>query len=125
MAVDPVDQGDDRGVTGKRPLQLLGAALALVAAAIHIALSVADLVPGESTQGPAVAAMGLGYIGCAALLFARQMELQVLAAVYAAGLIGAYAFTRGELPIEAIGLTSKAAELGMGLVAVMLARRPR
>jgi hypothetical protein len=124
--VDAVDQGhDDRRVSGERPLRILGAALALVAAAIHIALSVADLIPGESTRGPAFAAMGLGYIGCAAMLFARQMELQVIAAVYAAGLIGAYAFTRGELPVEAIGLTSKAAEAGLAVVAVVLSRRPR
>ncbi|CAN5174973.1 hypothetical protein BH18CHL2_BH18CHL2_00940 [soil metagenome] len=125
MGLDQVQQGDpDHTVSGERPLRIIGAALALVAGAIHIALSVTDLIPGEATRGPAFLAMGIGYFGCAALLFARQMELHVLIAVYALSLIGAYAFTRASMPVEAIGLASKAAELGLAAVAIVLARRP-
>ena len=110
-------------MTGEWPLRIVGAALALVAGGIHIALSLADLIPGEETRGPAFLAMGIGYLGCAGLMFARQMELHVLIAVYAVSLIGAYAFTRSTMPVEAIGLSSKAAEIGVAAAAIMLARR--
>lgn len=102
---------------------MTGAALALVAGAIHLALASSDLIPGESTHGILFAAMGLGYLGAAGLLFVRQMELDVLVAVYAVGLIGSYVFTRGSLPVEAIGLSCQAAQAGLVGVAVTLARR--
>lgn len=110
-------------MSGGLPLRLLGAALAIFAAAIHITLSVADLIPGEATRGPAFAAMGLGFVACAGALFARRSVLDVLAALYAGALILAYAASRDELPVEAIGLTSKAAEAGLAVVAITLSRR--
>lgn len=67
--------------------------------------------------------MGLGYAGAILLLFAKQMEFDVLVAVYAGALIAAWAFSRGSLPIEPIGLTCQAAQLGLVGVALTLARR--
>jgi hypothetical protein len=110
-------------LTGALPLRVLGAALALIAAGIHFALSLADLIPNEPTRGPGFALMGLGYVGCAAVLFGRRMEFDVLVLLYAVGLVIAYAASRGELPIEAIGLTSKAAEVGLAAVTILLLRR--
>ncbi|HVR88405.1 MAG TPA: hypothetical protein VHG53_02540 [Candidatus Limnocylindria bacterium] len=117
------DGDEDIGLTKSGPLRITGAVLALIAGAIHFALAMSDLIPGESTHGILFAAMGLGCLGAAALLFVRQMELDVLVAVYAVGLIGSYVFTRGSLPIEAIGLITQAAQAGLVGVAVTLARR--
>jgi hypothetical protein len=82
-----------------------------------------DLIPGETTTVPAFAAMGLGFLGCAAILVLRRIDLYLLVPVYAGLLVFAYAATRGENPIEPIGLTSKAAEVGLALVTVALMRR--
>ncbi|HEX9269210.1 MAG TPA: hypothetical protein VF998_05145 [Candidatus Limnocylindria bacterium] len=111
-------------MSGGLPLRIAGAALAVVAAGIHALLSVADLIPGEPTRGPLFAAMALGFAGCAALLFARRMEYDVLVLVYTAGLMFAYWATRGDLPIEGVGLATQAAELGLlGVTGVLLLRR--
>ena len=101
---------------------MLGAALASIAAAIHLALSLADLIPGEPTRGLAFALMGIGFVGCAAALFARRMELDVLVLVYAVSLVLAYVASRGELPVETLGLVSKGAEIGLALIAGVLLR---
>ena len=108
---------------GQLGIRLLGVALALVAAAIHLALAVTDLIPGESTRGPAFAATGVGLLACAAGLLARRAVADILVALFAGALILAYVATRDERPVEAIGLTSKAAELGLAAVAAFLSRR--
>ena len=105
-------------------LRALGVALALVAGGIHLVLSLVDLIPGETTTVPAFAAMGLGFLGCAALLALRRVDLYVLVPVYAGLIVFAYAATRGQYPVEPIGLVSKAAEIGLALVAVVLMMRP-
>lgn len=61
--------------------------------------------------------MAFGYLGCAVALFWRRAEIDALIAMYAVGLILAYAMTRDRQPIEAIGLASKAAEAGVALIA--------
>ena len=110
---------------GERPLRLAGAALALVAAAIHLALSMTQLIPGEPTPGPLFAAMGAGYAGCAVGILLRRVEADVLVLLYAIALIVAYAASRGDLPVEAIGLTTKAAELALAAIAGGLVWRNR
>ena len=67
MAVGPSRQGGPGLGDSSRGLQLrvAGAACALVAAGIHLALAFSDLIPGESTRGPAFALMGLGFAACA------------------------------------------------------------
>jgi len=105
-------------------LRVAGAACALVAAGIHLALAFSDLIPGESTRGPAFALMGLGFAACAVVLFFRKLELDMLVLVYVAGLVLAYVGTRDERPVEAIGLSSKAVEsILLVIVAILLARR--
>jgi hypothetical protein len=110
-------------LSGALPLRVLGAALALIAAGIHFALSLVDLIPDEPTRGLGFALMGLGYVGCAVALFGRRMEYDVLVLLYSVGLVIAYAASRGDSPIEAIGLTSKAAEIGLAAVTIVLLRR--
>lgn len=108
---------------GPAGLRLLGAALALAAALIHGALALADLIPGEPTRGFLFAAMGVGFVACAAVLYLRRAPYDVLVAVYAGVLILAYAVTRGQFPVETIGVISKTAEAGLLAVALVLARR--
>ena len=105
----------------------LAVAAGAVAAAIHLALAVTDLIPGYPTQGWVFAAMGLGYLGCVAGVMLRRDVVDDLIVLYAAGLILAYAASRSELPVEPIGLTSKAAEavLAVTLIALRLMRRGR
>ena len=83
-----------------------------------------DLIPGETTTVPAFAAMGLGFLGCAAILALRRTDLYVLVPVYAGLLVFAYAVTRGQYPVEPIGLASKVAESGLVLVSAALMLRP-
>src|SRR2546428_6855801 len=87
--------GPDLG-DSSRDLQLrvAGAACALVAAGVHLALAFSDLIPGESTRGPAVALIGLGFAACAVVLFFRKLELDVLVLVFVAGPVLAYVGTR-------------------------------
>ena len=56
-------------------------------------------------------------MGCAVAILWRRVEIDALIALYAIGLILAYAMTRDTMPIEAIGLASKAAEAGVALIA--------
>jgi hypothetical protein len=93
-----------------------------VAGAIHLTLFFADLIPGETTSVPAFAAMGLGFVGCAAILAFRRADLYLLVPVYAGLLLFAYIATRGEFPVEPIGLASKAAEVGLALTTLALMR---
>ncbi len=109
----------------ERPLRFAGAALALVAAGIHLALSVAQLIPGEPTPGLLFAAMGAGYLGCAVGLLLQRLEADVIVLLYALALIGAYAASRGDLPVEAIGLTTKAAEAALAVIVGTLVWRNR
>lgn len=97
-----------------------------MAAAIHFALAVADLIPGETTRGPVFGLMGLGYVLSAAAVLARRPIADGLVLLYAVGLVLAYATSRGELPVEAIGLATKAAETVVAAIcAFLLLRRPR
>ena len=83
---------------------------ALLAGAIHLALGRADLIPGETTAGALFVIMGLGYIASAPAVLLRRPVLDGLVLIYSVGLVLAYATSRGELPVEAIGLATKAAE---------------
>jgi len=108
------------------PLRVTAAVAAIVAAAIHFALAVADLIPGESTRGPVFGLMGLGYVLSAAGVLARRPVADGLVLLYAVGLVLAYATSRGDLPVEPIGLTTKGAEtIVAAICAFLLLRRPR
>ena len=123
--VPGVAHDDDRDRVGTAlALRAFGVALALLAGGLHLVLSLVDLIPGETTTVPAFAAMGLGFLGCAAILALRRADLYILVPVYAGLLVFAYAATRGQYPVEPIGLVSKAAEIGLALVAVSLMMRP-
>jgi hypothetical protein len=107
-------------------LRVVAAVAAFVAAAIHIALAVADLIPGEATRGPVFGLMGVGYLVSAVAVLARKPVADGLVLLYAVGLVLAYATSRGELPVEAIGLTTKAAEtIVAAICAFLLLRRRR
>ena len=105
--------------------RLVAAVAALVAAAIHFALAVADLIPGEPTRGLVFGLMGLGYILSAAAVLARRPVADGLVLLYAVGLVLAYATSRGDLPVEPIGLTTKAAEVIVALICALLLWRAR
>jgi hypothetical protein len=106
-------------------LRVASAVAAIVAAAIHLALAVADLIPGEPTRGLVFGLMGLGYVLSAAAVFARRPVADGLVLLYAVGLVLAYATSRGELPVEPIGLTTKAAETILAAVCAVLLWRNR
>ena len=108
----------------ERSLRTAGVALALVAGAIHVALSLSNLIPGETTTTPAFALMGLGFLGCAALAAFARGDLLVVIPVYSVSLILAWAFTRGEYPVEIYGIVTKLAEVGLAIVGFLLFRRP-
>ncbi len=106
-----------------RSLRLVGVALALAAGAIHVALSLADLIPGETTAVPAFALMGFGFFGCAVLVAFARGDLLVVAPIYSISLVLAWAFTRGQYPIEVYGIVSKVSEIGLAIIGVLLFRR--
>ena len=119
---------DDSGRIGARnelPVRIIAAVAALVAAAIHIALALADLIPGEPTRGAVFGLMGLGYVLSAAAVLARRQIADGLVLLYAVGLVLAYATSRGELPVEPIGLATKAAEIIVAAVCAFLLWRGR
>lgn len=107
-----------------RSLRVAGVALAFVAGAIHLALSQANLIPGEVTTSPAFAAMGLGFLGCAALVAFARGDVLVVVPIYSISLVLAYAVTRGSNPIEVYGIVCQIAEAGLAIVAIALFRRP-
>lgn len=107
-------------------LRIIATVAALVAAVIHIALALADLIPGEPTRGPVFGLMGLGYLLSAAAVLVRRPIADGLVLLYAVGLVLAYATSRGELPVEPIGLATKAAEIIVAAIcAFFLLKRPR
>ena len=108
----------------ERSLRTAGVALALVAGAIHVALSLSNLIPGETTTTPAFALMGLGFLGCAALAAFARGDLLVVIPVYSGSLVLAWAFTRSEYPVEVYGIVTKLAEIGLAIVGVILFRLP-
>ena len=112
-------------MTGERTLRAIGVALALVAGAIHFVLFASDLIPGETTTVPAFAAMGAGFLGCAAIIALGRRDLYMVVPLYVGILIFSWAATRGQFPIEVFGVTSKIAELGLGIVGVLLMRSDR
>jgi hypothetical protein len=119
---------DDSGRVDARSelaLRMIAAVAALVAAAIHIALAFADLIPGEPTRGPVFGLMGLGYMLSAAAVLARRQIADGLVLLYAVGLVLAYATSRGELPVEPIGLATKAAEIIVAAICAFLLWRSR
>ncbi|MGH2471092.1 MAG: DUF7475 family protein [Candidatus Limnocylindria bacterium] len=111
MDAQVAQDGGDR-ISARRELALraVAAVAALLAAAIHFALAVADLIPGEPTRGALFGLMGLGYLASAPAVLARRPLADSLVLLYAVGLVLAYATSRGELPVEPIGLATKAAE---------------
>jgi hypothetical protein len=120
VATQLAHQGVEIVARGELALRVLAAVGALVAAAIHIALAFADLIPGEPTRGPVFGLMGLGYVLSAAAVLARRQIADGLVLLYAVGLVLAYATSRGELPVEPIGLTTKAAEIIVAAVCAFL-----
>ena len=112
-----------------RPWRLLAAGLALGAAASHFALSIVNLIPGQSTAGPLFAAMGAGYAGVAVFVLLRKPLLDRLAALYTALLLLAYIASRLPIdtpsPIEPIGVTTKVVEAILLVVLVLLIRGSR
>jgi hypothetical protein len=121
-----VDEGERRRgerVSRDLPLRVLGVALALVAAAIHLVLFARDLIPGETTTVPAFAAMGLGFVGCAVILALGRRDLYVVVPIYAGLLVFAWASTRGQYPVEIFGITANVAEIGLAAVTALLIRR--
>lgn len=64
--------------------------------------------------------MAAGYVGCAAAVFRRSVAADALIALYAIGLVLAYAVTRDTMPIEAYGLATKAVEVGLAVTASVL-----
>jgi hypothetical protein len=113
------------GARSDLALRVTAAVAAIVAAAIHLALAVADLIPGETTRGPVFALMGLGYVLAAAAVLARRQVADGLVLLYAVGLVLAYATSRGELPVEPIGLATKAAETVVAAICAFLLWRSR
>src|SRR5439155_24781592 len=91
------DDDSDRVVTAL-DLRAFGVALALLAGGLHLVLSLVDLIPGETTTVPAFAAMGLGFLGCAAILALRRADLYIPVPGYAGRLVFPYSATTGEFP---------------------------
>ncbi len=120
------DCGDRINARSDLALRAVAAVAAFIAGAIHLALAFADLIPGEPTRGPLFALMGLGYVAAAAAVLARRPTLDGLVLLYAVGLVLAYATSRGELPVEPIGLITKSAEVILaGILGFVLLRRGR
>ena len=103
-------------------LRFLAVVLALISAVIHLALSVSNLIPGEETVGPLFASMGVGYIIGSVLIFLRKEIYYWLVMLYSVGLIFAYAASRDTLPVEPIGLLTKADEVVLILSLFLLTR---
>ena len=126
MATQLAHGGARVGARSESALRVTAAVAAIAAAAIHLALAVADLIPGEATRGPVFGLMALGYGLSAAGVLARRPVADGLVLLYAVGLVLAYATSRGELPVEPIGLATKAAETTVAVIcAFLLLRRPR
>jgi hypothetical protein len=81
------------------------------------------LIPGEPTRGALFALMGVGYIAGAGAILLRRPLADALVLLYTIALVLAYAVSRSELPIEIIGLTSKAAESLLALALGLLLRQ--
>ncbi|HJW49586.1 MAG TPA: hypothetical protein VJ726_09230, partial [Candidatus Limnocylindria bacterium] len=69
--------------------------------------------------------MGLGYVLSAGAVLARRQIADGLVLLYAVGLVLAYATSRGELPVEPIGLATKAAEVIVAAICALLLWRAR
>lgn len=113
--------------------RFLAVVLALISASIHLLLSVVNLIPGETTVGLLFAAMGVGYVMVAGLVFRENLLLYQVAALYTAGLLLAFVASRlpidSALPIEPVGLATKVDEGALLVVLLRLIRglqkRPR
>lgn len=125
MAVAPFAENDFIVDQPEGVPRLIAALAAVVAGAIHLVLALADLIPGEPTRGPVFALMGLGYVASAGALLARRPLWDGLVLLYSVGLVLAYTTSRGELPVEPIGIVSKAFELIIVGVAAVLVLRAR
>ncbi len=108
--------------------RILAVGLALTTGAVHLLLSLVNLIPGEPTVGLVFAAMGLGFVLMAGLILRGNRLLDQLAALYTIGLILAYVVSRlpigPSLPVEPIGLITKAVEVLLLGVLVLLLLRP-
>jgi hypothetical protein len=125
VATQLARRGRPIGTKSELALRVTAAVAAIVAAAIHLALAVADLIPGETTRGPVFGLMGLGYLLSAAGALMRRRVVDGLVLLYAVGLVLAYATSRGELPVEPIGLATKAAEIVVAAICALLLWRRR
>jgi len=97
--------------------------------ASHFALSVVNLIPGQSTVGPLFAAMGAGYVVVAVFVLLRRPLLDRLAALYTGALLLAYIASRLPIdtpsPVEPIGVATKVVEAILLVVLVLLIRDAR
>jgi hypothetical protein len=125
VATQLIDDSGRIDARSELALRIIAAVAALVAAAIHIALALADLIPGEPTRGPVFGLMGLGYLLSGAAVLVRRPIADVLVLLYAVGLVLAYATSRGDLPVEPIGLATKAAEIIVAAICAFLLWRSR
>jgi hypothetical protein len=66
--------------------------------------------------------MGVGYLASAPVLLARRRLVDGLVLLYSIGLVLAYATSRGELPVEPIGLATKSAETIVAAISAVLIR---
>ncbi len=105
-------------------LRIIAIVLVIVAAIVHFALSVFQLIPGENTVGPMFAGMGIGYLVGALGIFLRKRLFYQLVLIYALALILAYFASRDMLPVEPIGLLTKLDE-GLLMVSLWLLLRTR
>lgn len=111
------------------PWKVLAIGLAFVAGGLHLLLGLVNLIPGEETIGPVFLGMGFGYFLVAGFILHGDRLLLQLSALYTVGLILAYVATRlpfdTPLPVEAIGLTTKAVELGLLAALLLPLREPQ
>lgn len=100
------------GNTGN--LRMLAVVMALTSAALHLALYLQDLIPGQPTAGGLpFLAMTVLYAGVAAVAWLGVQRLYFWAAAYTALTIVGYFATRIAMsfPVEVWGLTDKAVEV--------------
>ncbi len=115
--------------THDRAWRTAAVALALGSAAIHLVLSVANLIPGEPTVGPQFAAFGIGYVGVAVLILRRTLLFDQLSALYTFAIFLAYVASRvpidAPLPVEPIGVGTVVDEAALLFLLVRLIRGGR
>jgi len=91
-------------------LRISAIVLSLIAAAIHLVLSLVNLIPGEMTAGPVFAALGVGYVAGAVVILYGKRLLCTRVLFCSDALVLTSAGSRGGLPVDSIGLFTKTIE---------------